>query len=1255
MTPSSSPLASVTQEPGWSKAREKLQLAGLVCSEEHDRWVDELLQRKGEMRSVVQTGYRNADALQAAQLAQLKEASDEVEAQKQKKSKCCSKKAWTRWMPSLHPTFQSIIRTQIRRALTDLGGIAVICFLLVTVVRILPLLSDLLRTDREPIHYKSVLAYHATLVAHDLYHMLRLIVFLLLILITVISIPGYLSHAPAHMTSWKDAAYTAKLHWTTSIYEFLELILLITAYRTYKVLAKAALYCLLLPGAMLAEALESMSLRYTTVANAALQTVRDDFKKGTRLRFAVGSALFAGLAIAAIVLATDRSMHRADAVQTNHAVLILILVTVAVQVIIGFGKFKASLTPSRAATVEGTSFGGDVMKRQQLHLRWDHILGLLLGPVECLCLSSVVMFFYWQPLATWTSHDSTTFNSTTASSSLGADHLSQLLFWNTPNNTSTSILQTAITLATVFALLWGVLLALPLAQDSRNDVLRHQRKIHAVLSAASFQALSFLVAQLLGVWIMATLLRPYSCIDYATVDSGGTSSVRTVMSSALLSACGTNSGYAVGKAALPLFVHFLLTTSLMHPSFYQPHRTETHLAHFDVTDDAYYSADFYDGARINRRRLPPARTTGVERSLQAQLHDQFLTFGALYQLCVRSVQAVVLLLCFTLVGATPAIIVLSILLALTLLVVVVPSYLSIWSTTSTEDRSSLCNVPSVFVLRTASYAALAWTIVVCLVRACVFAQHNTDDDLTQRHGFAHNSIFATEATIYIGWGVIYAITIAIIIHYEYCLRRDWKELVRVSDLQQTLQDVSVLYRFLTGDLDLHALATHRAMTEEDGHAGNGASPVASPAAPITAQQANKWRWLHDQLASCDSVESVVQLILRLEQAIPVDRLSTEFLRQRQEWIQALTTIGQEWNAGHLEHIEESTDTEAQPPTNNNHGTLPDTTEMDNDRAIAALIAADLQDVENPSYHPPLHNAELLEAGNLSLQPPQETTHQGETREVQNTVPSTRVVASSRRTLPRAMLHHLQALSAKVQVLIAANRGADQSATSYLTRSVLSTLLSYRRIPLEISHIIFSYLIDLRHVRQILVYNHYPLQYHVNAQFMVQLSLSRYRTEYGLYQASVGRAQLINHAMDELQADQQVAVMEKASNHAAWMNNAQERRQRRIKAWSHLLQKSSGGSRRGAGVEYFDDLRHHARTGMSEGLQILLDPRYDDVVTLHTTAEAAQQAAHQVALTDDTFGRVVFGNTAHGHDEAEVRMERSASMDQFPVLATLRNP
>ncbi len=44
------------------------------------------------------------------------------------------------------------------------------------------------------------------------------------------------------------------------------------------------------------------------------------------------------------------------------------------------------------------------------------------------------------------------------------------------------------------------------------------------------------------------------------------------------------------------------------------------------------------------------------------------------------------------------------------------------------------------------------------------------------------------------------------------------------------------------------------------------------------------------------------------------------------------------------------------------------------------------------------------------------------------------------------------------------------ATTYVSRQVLATMLSYRRVPREVSWLVFSYMVDLSHLRNIVVHH-----------------------------------------------------------------------------------------------------------------------------------------------------------------------------------------
>eukprot|EP00930_Biecheleria_cincta_P033255 TRINITY_DN23020_c0_g1_i1.p1 TRINITY_DN23020_c0_g1~~TRINITY_DN23020_c0_g1_i1.p1 ORF type:complete len:1521 (+),score=251.07 TRINITY_DN23020_c0_g1_i1:50-4612(+) len=147
----------------------------------------------------------------------------------------------------------SLLREQFLRACTDLVAIPLIIFLVLTVYR-LPAIRQEMGKGTE--HLKMAIRVEGRYLVVDLWRLLQFLLLAVLLTATIVKLPDFLSNLrPTRgLRKARDCALAAASELVVGIGE---LLLLITAWKTYRLCVSAVVFAVLCPAAMLAVALPS--------------------------------------------------------------------------------------------------------------------------------------------------------------------------------------------------------------------------------------------------------------------------------------------------------------------------------------------------------------------------------------------------------------------------------------------------------------------------------------------------------------------------------------------------------------------------------------------------------------------------------------------------------------------------------------------------------------------------------------------------------------------------------------------------------------------------------------------------------------------------------------------------------------------------------------------------------------------------------------------------------------------------------------
>jgi hypothetical protein len=658
---------------------------------------------------------------------------------------------------------RSLVGFSFIQMLKDIGFLFLGLLLLCSGIRSIAILRDLIQAQTlNPASYvtRSIIKQHVMEIRRDLHFIGIIVMNLFVLVITAIGLPSLIIDIPTHLDSLESFAECTILHRKKLTDSILEVLTLFFVWKTYKVVMKSTILAFFVPGACLAEALPFTSLP----VNA---------------RFAIGMVIWCCYLIGALVTVYG-------SMDTTQALLIL---SAAIFALILAASFSVSFRPAylhpRFASIRIPS------------LSWSHILALITGPFEVIQLSAVIMYFFWLSPASS--------GSTSPMNYYGSDNLSSsLLQWNRgsiPSHNRTEYrASTSVACAAIFA--WTILISLPLTANFESSVEYRQKKLQKFRESALYEFFMILLSRLFTVWLIATLMRPTSCVD-------------DHLTTAFNVSC-TPDDYWTTSVALVVLVYYLLTSSILH------------------ADDADLLNNQSSGAAVLSNSV---------------------TFSPIYASWIRCGQLAILAAAMGTPWYSPSsqstntplifILVLSIIIAFC--PVALPS-------------ADVCSFLAVILIRSASYLSVAWTAFICLVRYNRTANENEE------------SLLQSETTIYVGWAILHLIAIAIAIYLELAAYRSWINyltekgvFVVIDEMFEKLQSIFV-----------------NELQVQSSSGNNVAAHQQRLQSPLLMMK-KKLDSFHYEAKQSRSMARLIHLLIKLEESISFNCLTSQFLYTRKSW------------------------------------------------------------------------------------------------------------------------------------------------------------------------------------------------------------------------------------------------------------------------------------------------------------------------------------------------------------------------------------
>lgn len=304
-------------------------------------------------------------------------------------------------------------------------------------------------------------------------------------------------------------------------------------------------------------------------------------------------------------------------------------------------------------------------------------------------------------------------------------------------------LKISILLAVSLVLAWVVISSVPLAYGGSDS--QRRMKIGKLTKSPAFNFCSVFVSQLFFVWIVATLLRPTSCVDGIDGPVMSTGQYEEV-------SCGSVAEQAWSyRISLPLLLFLCLTSTMMHSTV---DKEIVHDISFGRETRDYYQAD-----------KEPSKEEEIE----------LVEFNQFYSNVFHILQVGICVTCATGLACTERAVPLTIIAVACLLMAILPLCIS--------DCCSLSPVPW---LRSVGAILVCWTAIVC-------ALHSRENEYP----------WAKSSALYIGWLIITIVGVLLVIGSECAKKAKWIKSINDSGLSDAISSLSDIAGTLTVEDSLY--------------------------------------------------------------------------------------------------------------------------------------------------------------------------------------------------------------------------------------------------------------------------------------------------------------------------------------------------------------------------------------------------------------------------------------------------------------------
>jgi len=497
---------------------------------------------------------------------------------------------------------------------------------------------------------RRIIWEHLTLAGENCFLGLKLIGYTILNAMLFVTFPSYIAALPARLVPLSDAVDCAKEHFSDALVFLHHFVGSQSQPKLVKTLTRALLYTTMMPAALFAEINPWMNMP-------------------EHAKYLLGVIIWFGLAFVTVVCTMVISVAPPDRDTISTAWLCVLVVNMTVVAILvrasyslderDWYRFPAPVSLINSAT------------------SWSHILAFMIGPVEALQMCGIFIYMFW----TEHSRETGLWNESLLmlhTSYLNSNMMAKLKEQMPSSNSS---LMLAVGLASLMVFVWGVTSAVPVV--FHGDPETRRGKIAKFATSPVFGFIHIVCTQLMSVFIMFTLLRPYTCTYYGLMGEAvsATNSVGKITQYngfAVYLGLATNGDIPCGghpglsTFCLAFLVYYMLTSSLLHPSLVQLMDPAT-----SMESDG---TPLYTGERV---RIAP-----------------------FYTLVMKMLQFMMLVLTSAAFDVYDATLPLTLILACAVIMTFFSHYF----------RGEACNIPGIVSLRTCGAMMVLWTSFLCLGR-----------------------------------------------------------------------------------------------------------------------------------------------------------------------------------------------------------------------------------------------------------------------------------------------------------------------------------------------------------------------------------------------------------------------------------------------------------------------------------------------------------------------------------------------------------
>ena len=590
---------------------------------------------------------------------------------------------------------RSIIKQFCMQGITDIGFIILLCFICVTIVRAVPLIMELYTHNAfnfTRFTSRCIIAKHARGVFTDIKEYCVFITYTICIFALVVGVPSYLSQISNHFHSMSALNKFAREHLKETLWYLCELLSLITAWRSYKLIIRSSLYTALVPAACIGEAITFISTA-TQVLHRD-DTIRSKFYQGLVLFYVLFIGIIVGTVHLRDVIESDSGLTvYSTALYTQFIIGICILsyMTISTMLVSFKAKYWTAAPTLTAANISSET------------ISWSHLFAIAIPVCESIQLCAIILYFYWS---------NSNYNINLHNQTSETDHtlsITRVLMWNK----GSVVYKNSMTVAVIAGLISTLLISIPLAV-SASKTEKSLKKWNSIVDSPLYEFINMLLTRLFHIWIIASLFRPSGCayshdpIDGMyylstsdTVYCGGLDDQRVSYWSSLI--------------ALPLLCYMLITSTILHAD----------------------SAEF----NIENTQVEPG-IGGSNNTLDMRANKTIISGGIkyapMYAIVLKCYQYAVVFICFIGFNSQNTLIPLGILIAITLLIIGWCGYWLVFK--------KACTIVSIAPLRTCGVVTVLWTTAVCMVRNAHAYQDAQSNQISNETKFS--------LALHIGWLII---------------------------------------------------------------------------------------------------------------------------------------------------------------------------------------------------------------------------------------------------------------------------------------------------------------------------------------------------------------------------------------------------------------------------------------------------------------------------------------------------------------------